>query len=134
MKFYLDNYLIKVESNGEVTWQFPDILRSYCRVDIKYFPFDKYLIHIYTYFTYLIYLIIIILRQKCKLELQSWSRGMSEIIVKSDDEMAYSNYSFIQTEWHLLKIENRTDNDNGFIWLEYTVYLRRNHAFFGILI
>ena len=37
-----DNYLIDVQSNGAVTWMFPDILRSYCRVDIKYFPFDRY--------------------------------------------------------------------------------------------
>lgn len=70
-------------------------------------------------------------RQKCKLELQSWSRGKAEIIVKADDERAYSNYSFIQTEWHLLKIKNSSDEDNGFVWLEYTVFLKRNHAFFG---
>ncbi len=36
-----DNYLITVSSDGFVMWMFPDILRSYCRVDIKYFPFDK---------------------------------------------------------------------------------------------
>ena len=38
-----DNYLLDVNYNGTVRWIFPDILRSYCHVDIKYFPFDKYI-------------------------------------------------------------------------------------------
>ncbi len=37
-----DNYLIDVKQDGSVTWIFPDILRSYCPVDIKFFPFDRY--------------------------------------------------------------------------------------------
>ena len=37
-----DNYLIDVQSDGSVMWMFPDTLRSYCRVDIKYFPFDRF--------------------------------------------------------------------------------------------
>jgi nicotinic acetylcholine receptor len=35
-------YLLIVEANGSVTWIFPEILRSYCQVEIKYFPFDKF--------------------------------------------------------------------------------------------
>lgn len=37
-----DYYLIEVKHDGLVMWMFPDILRSYCKVDIKYFPFDRY--------------------------------------------------------------------------------------------
>ena len=36
-----DNYLIEIHSDGNVIWIFPDILKSYCQVDIRYFPFDK---------------------------------------------------------------------------------------------
>jgi hypothetical protein len=36
-----ENYLVDVRSDGLTTWMFPDILKSYCQVDIKYFPFDK---------------------------------------------------------------------------------------------
>ena len=50
-----DNYLIDVRSDGTVTWMFPDILRSYCRVDIKYFPFDRYM------FSFIYHLILLIL-------------------------------------------------------------------------
>lgn len=36
-----DNFLIDVQYDGTTTWMFPDVLKSYCKVDIKYFPFDK---------------------------------------------------------------------------------------------
>ena len=58
--------------------------------------------------------------------------GKSEIIVKANDENAYSNYSFIQTEWQLLKVTNASDEINGFVWLEYSLFLKRNYVVFGI--
>jgi nicotinic acetylcholine receptor len=103
-----DNYLIDVASDGTVTWMFPDILRSYCRVDIKYFPFD---------------------RQNCTLELQSWARNKQEVYV-FHDENPYMNHSFINTEWRLLNINVQPGEQNNFVWLEFTLYLKRNHAFY----
>jgi len=87
---------------------FPDILRSYCRVDIKYFPFD---------------------RQNCTLELQSWARNKQEVYV-NHDENPYMNHSFINTEWRLLSINVQPGEQNNFVWLEFTLYLKRNHAFY----
>lgn len=91
---------------------FPDILRSYCKVDIKYFPFD---------------------RQNCTLELQSWSRTKREVEVKNDDEKPFQNHSFIHTEWKLLNITVSVLEHNDFVWLEYMIHLKRNHAFYGTL-
>lgn len=90
-------------------WMFPDILRSYCRVDIKYFPFD---------------------RQNCSLELQSWSRSKREVIV-NHDEVPFMNHSFILTEWKLLNITVEAHELNEFVWLEFKLHLKRNHAFYG---
>lgn len=104
-----DNYLIDVRSDGLVTWMFPDILRSYCRVDIKYFPFDQ---------------------QSCTLELQSWARNKHEVYV-FHDENPYMNHSFINTEWRLLNIKVQPGEQNEFVWLEFTLFLKRNHAFYG---
>jgi hypothetical protein len=36
-----ESVLIEVSYNGIVRWMFPNILKSYCPVDIKFFPFDK---------------------------------------------------------------------------------------------
>ena len=100
-----DNYLIDVKSDGAVMWMFPDILRSYCRVDIKYFPFD---------------------RQNCSLELQSWSRSKHEVIVNYDSETPFMNHSYIHTEWKLLNITVSPLEQNDFVWLEFIVHLGLN--------
>jgi hypothetical protein len=138
-----DNYLIDVQSTGTVFWMFPDILRSYCRVDIKYFPFDRYshffLIidlkkkkrkrKLYIYF----FILFLHSRQNCTLELQSWSRSKKEIIVMNDNEKPFLNHSFINTEWKLLNITVTPLEQNEFVWLEYMLHLKRNHAFYGKL-
>ena len=66
----------------------------------------------------------------CSLELQSWSRTKREIIVNYDHEKPYMNHSFIKTEWNLLKLNVTRKEENDFTWLEFTIYLRRNHAFY----
>jgi hypothetical protein len=104
-----DNYLIDVKSNGSIFWMFPDILRSYCKVDIKYFPFD---------------------RQNCTLELQSWSRDGKELIVNFNQEMPVIQHSFIDTEWKLINITYEQKEYKGYYYLEYTLNLKRNHAFY----
>ena len=41
------------------------------------------------------------------------------------------NHSFINTEWRLLDINVQPGEQNDFVWLEFTLYLKRNHAFYG---
>ena len=73
------------------------------------------------------------LRQNCTLELQSWSRTKNEISVHTDYDKPFNNYSFINTEWRLLNISVVLLEVNDFVWLEFTLYLSRNHAFYGTL-
>lgn len=41
------------------------------------------------------------------------------------------NHSFIHTEWKLLNITVSANEQNEFVWLEFMLYLKRNHAFYG---
>jgi hypothetical protein len=72
-------------------------------------------------------------RQNCSLELQSWSRTKKEVIVNYDYEKPFMNHSYIHTEWKLLNITVTSLEENDFVWLEFIVHLKRNHAFYGNL-
>lgn len=43
------------------------------------------------------------------------------------------NHSYIHTEWKLLNITVTPLEENDFVWLEFIVHLKRNHAFYGNL-
>ncbi len=102
--------MVEVSFNGTINWMFPELLRSYCPVDIRYFPFDK---------------------QSCMLEFQSWSRTKEEISVYTDFDKPFQSYSFIQTEWDLLNISVSYREVNDFVWLEFILSLKRNHDYYG---
>jgi hypothetical protein len=70
------------------------------------------------------------IRQNCTLELQSWSRSRTEIVVQNDELKPYINHPFIHTEWKLLNISVKPNEVNNFVWLEFTLHLKRNHAFY----
>jgi hypothetical protein len=73
-------------------------------------------------------------RQKCSFELQSWSRTAGELTVNDDKERPFMNHSFIHTEWKLINMSVRSLSENDFVWLEFTVELKRNHDFYGKII
>ncbi|RNA21153.1 neuronal acetylcholine receptor subunit alpha-10-like [Brachionus plicatilis] len=104
-----DNYLLDIQYDGNVRWIFPDLLRSYCAVDIRFFPFDS---------------------QNCVLEFQSWSRSKHEILVVNDQENYGMNTTFIHTEWNIVNITVNQREKNEFVWLEYNLHLKRNSAFY----
>ena len=63
------------------------------------------------------------------LELQSWSRSKSEIMLINDDK--YANQSQIKTEWDVLRMSVTLKEQNNIVYLEYTLSLKRNSAFYG---
>lgn len=69
----------------------------------------------------------------CTLELQSWSQNKRDIIVNFEEGKAYNTFSYIKTEWNLLNVSVVNKEINNFVWLEYSLYLKRNHAFYGKL-
>ena len=48
----IEDYLEEIRSDGSVSYNFPSVVKSLCKVDVTYFPFDK---------------------QTCKLTFGSWA-------------------------------------------------------------
>lgn len=103
------NYLVELHSNGSLVWNFEDLLKSYCEVNIRYFPFDH---------------------QECSLEFQSWAQSQEEVSI--DFESVKPNKSsYIYTEWKLYNLSSVVRRSNNFLYVEYILFLKRNHAYYG---
>lgn len=59
------NFLIRVISNGTVSWDLPAVVETHCDVDITYYPADI---------------------QKCDVELVSWAYNIHEISIQIPDD------------------------------------------------
>ena len=60
------DYRVSISSDGTLSYNFPTVIKSICRVDVTYFPFDA---------------------QNCSLQFGSWSHhGMELDIVNTHDE------------------------------------------------
>ncbi|CAF3506938.1 unnamed protein product [Rotaria socialis] len=102
-------YLLIVHWNGTVEWVFPDVFRSYCDVVITYFPFDK---------------------QNCTLEIQSWSRPSSELLVRHQPQNLRQQKQYIRTEWHVYDIAVRNASVKRYLWLVFHINMKRNYQFY----
>jgi len=70
-----EDYRVQVRSSGHVQYKFPTLLRSICRVDVTYFPFDH---------------------QMCELKFGSWSYSTRYIDFyerQSDQRMGTGTYT-----------------------------------------
>ena len=56
-----------VESDGQVMWMFPALIKTYCMLNVKYFPFDS---------------------QNCKLVFISWTHSANELDVNYTADFA----------------------------------------------
>lgn len=52
------------------------------------------------------------------------------MIVFTPTDKAFNTYSYIKTEWNLINITVTNNEANNFVWLEYSLSLKRNHAFY----
>ena len=43
---------------------------------------------------------------------------------------AFNTYSYIKTEWNLVNVTVTRHEVNNFVFLEYSLALKRNHAFY----
>ena len=68
-----------VDSTGQVLWLYPALVKTYCTLDVKYFPFDA---------------------QKCKLEFISWTYNGYQLDIRYNASFAIGNY-YIESsqEW-----------------------------------
>ncbi|KAK4467918.1 hypothetical protein MN116_008465 [Schistosoma mekongi] len=104
-----------VQSNGNVFWPPPAKLRSTCKIDITYFPFDD---------------------QSCTMKFGSWTYdGWQVNIIKRHDEVDTSNY-IENGEWDLLKIVVERHEifypccEEPYPDLRFTIYMRRRTLYY----
>ncbi|XP_060067251.1 neuronal acetylcholine receptor subunit alpha-9-like [Ylistrum balloti] len=75
-----EDYKATVSNDGTVNYNFPTVLKSICRVDVTYFPFDA---------------------QSCSLKFGSWSHHGFEIDLINLKEEADLSYYVRHNEWEL---------------------------------
>ncbi len=51
-------------------------------------------------------------------------------MVVNDEIRPFLNYPFINTEWKLTNVSVVPKEENNFVWLEFTLHLKRNSAFY----
>ncbi|CAH8624220.1 unnamed protein product [Heterobilharzia americana] len=104
-----------VQSNGNVFWPPPAKLRSTCKIDITYFPFDD---------------------QSCTMKFGSWTYdGWQVNVIKRHDEVDTSNY-IENGEWDLLKVVVERHETfypccaEPYPDLRFTIYMRRRTLYY----
>ncbi|CAH8634762.1 unnamed protein product, partial [Schistosoma rodhaini] len=104
-----------VQYNGNVFWPPPAKLRSTCKIDITYFPFDD---------------------QSCTMKFGSWTYdGWQVNVIKRHDEVDTSNY-VENGEWDLLKVVVERHEifypccNEPYPDLRFTIYMRRRTLYY----
>ncbi|CAH8599721.1 unnamed protein product [Schistosoma intercalatum] len=104
-----------VQFNGNVFWPPPAKLRSTCKIDITYFPFDD---------------------QSCTMKFGSWTYdGWQVNVIKRHDEVDISNY-VENGEWDLLKVVVERHEifypccNEPYPDLRFTIYMRRRTLYY----
>ncbi|KAF7260631.1 hypothetical protein EG68_03038 [Paragonimus skrjabini miyazakii] len=104
-----------VYNDGKVFWSPPAKLRTACKIDITYFPFDD---------------------QSCMMKFGSWAYdGWQVNISKRHEEVDMSNY--VQNgEWDILKVIVVRQEvvypccDEPYPYLRFTIYMRRRNLYY----
>ncbi len=106
---------VLLNSSGTVLWPVPVKLKSTCKVDITYFPFDD---------------------QQCVIRFGSWIYSNDMMNFESDiSRVDLSNY-IDNSEWRLLSVKfvkgNRTfsNSEDGHADLSYTLHMRRRTFYY----
>ena len=104
-----------VTNTGNVFWPPPAKLRSSCKIDITYFPFDD---------------------QKCKMKFGSWTYdGFQVDVTNRSTTVDLSNYVF-SGEWELLKIYGIRNEmryqccDEPYPDVTFTIQMRRRTLYY----
>lgn len=84
MKSALDQWKtpITLNSSGYCTWMAPGVVKTSCKLDVRYFPFDE---------------------QRCKIKFGSWTYNGFQVDVQSDHKLGQADTTkFIKSgEWDL---------------------------------
>ncbi|XP_071156105.1 neuronal acetylcholine receptor subunit beta-2-like [Mytilus edulis] len=104
---YKDENVIRVQSNGVVTWTTGDNYEVFCNADVSRYPFDT---------------------QICKLEILPWGYTNDEIVVVPIFDFVVQEWYNPQKTWDLIgsSVTKREDLQ----LLTFTMSLKRNPMFF----
>ena len=126
--FYLSSFSVNGEfsqykpmdvlltSEGQVTWYAPVILTTSCKVNVRYFPFD---------------------RQHCQLRFASWIYDMSKLdILYLNDSDALQTVFYSNGVWNLHKVvasrieHNYTCCPYPYVFVTFNLILKRGSGFY----
>ncbi|XP_052792178.1 neuronal acetylcholine receptor subunit alpha-10-like [Mya arenaria] len=79
----LQQYRPNIYPNGDVYYNFPSVIRSLCKVDVTYFPFDT---------------------QICKLQFGSWSYHGWDLNLTGKNPAADTSYFISNGEWDIIGV------------------------------
>ena len=69
-------------------------------------------------------------KQNCTLEIQSWSRPASELLVRHQPHHARQQNLYIRTEWLVYEISVRNATMKTYLWLVFHINMKRNYQFY----
>lgn len=120
-KVQKDNYLLIVQSNGNIKWQFQTLSKSFCKIDILNFPFDE---------------------QVCSINVRSSGRDNTMIRIIQRN-LKVKVYETIQTEWFItnstveedsLIITRNNYTESEYSVLKFSMKLRRVTTYYFLKI
>ena len=79
----LDDYTMIIGSDGSISYNFPSVIKSLCKVDVTHFPFDK---------------------QNCRLKFGSWTYNGYDLNVTNLSPEADLTAYISNGEWDLLAV------------------------------
>uniref|UniRef100_A0A914V026 Uncharacterized protein n=1 Tax=Plectus sambesii TaxID=2011161 RepID=A0A914V026_9BILA len=104
-----------VYSTGDVTWIPPAIIKSSCRIDIRWFPFDE---------------------QQCEMKFGSWTYS-GQFIDLLNDTVSLDTYK-PNGEWHLLGLNTKRNIyyyeccPDPYYDVTFTIWVRRRTLYYGL--
>ncbi|KAJ8025653.1 Neuronal acetylcholine receptor subunit alpha-9 [Holothuria leucospilota] len=110
---FLRDTMVKVDYDGQLLWASPVNFRSFCRLDVRYFPFDQ---------------------QDCEMKFGPWSHDGNELVINGSGDMS----AFIGNgEWDIVNIDAMNNkeyypDDPGVPYhdVTFTVHFQRRSQFY----
>lgn len=106
---------VKIEHTGYTSWMSPFIFKSECKIDVKYFPFDK---------------------QVCDLKIGSWTYNGERIDILPNRHKFDLTQYIVNSEWYMVDVKVKKNTNyypccpQPYPTLTYTVVLKRRLLFY----
>ncbi|XP_069107931.1 neuronal acetylcholine receptor subunit alpha-2-like [Argopecten irradians] len=103
------NLLLRVTSQGHVTWEPPGLYNTHCSVDTTWFPFDV---------------------QTCSITISGWPYNVEDIRIRNNASQILTNDYHTNGEWQLYHTYISSLSTNGRNFLSFVMTLERRYEFY----